>query len=64
MQKKLADEIQTEAYKEVPYVPTGQFVVPTAYRKTSTASSSPRWSSCGTSRSSEVSEIAAGLQRC
>jgi len=33
MQKKLADEIQTEAYKEVPYVPTGQFVVPTAYRK-------------------------------
>ena len=32
-QKKLADEIQTEAYKEVPYVPTGQFVVPTAYRK-------------------------------
>src|SRR5436190_18723833 len=33
MQKKLADEVQTEAYKEVPYVPTGQFVVPTAYRK-------------------------------
>jgi len=33
-QKKLADDIQIEAYtKEVPYVPTGQFVIPTAYRK-------------------------------
>ena len=33
-QKKLADEIQVEAYaNDVPYVPTGQFVVPTAYRK-------------------------------
>ncbi len=33
-QKKLAADIQTEAYQgEVPYVPTGQFVVPTAYRK-------------------------------
>ena len=33
-QKKLADEIQVEAFtKEVPYVPTGQFVIPTAYRK-------------------------------
>jgi peptide/nickel transport system substrate-binding protein len=33
-QKKLAAEIQTEAYQgDVPYVPTGQFVVPTAYRK-------------------------------
>jgi peptide/nickel transport system substrate-binding protein len=32
-QKKFADEIQAEAYTEVPYVPTGQFVVPTAYRK-------------------------------
>ena len=33
-QKKLADEIQVEAYtKEIPYVPTGQFVIPTAYRK-------------------------------
>jgi peptide/nickel transport system substrate-binding protein len=33
-QKKLADEIQVEAYTtEIPYVPTGQFVVPTAYRK-------------------------------
>ena len=32
-QKTLTDEIQTEAYQEVPYVPTGQFVIPTAYRK-------------------------------
>ena len=34
MQKKLAADIQVEAYSNnVPYVPTGQFVVPTAYRK-------------------------------
>jgi peptide/nickel transport system substrate-binding protein len=33
-QKKLAEAIQVEAYtNEVPYVPTGQFVIPTAYRK-------------------------------
>jgi peptide/nickel transport system substrate-binding protein len=33
-QKKLASDIQVEAYSNnVPYVPTGQFVVPTAYRK-------------------------------
>ncbi len=33
-QKKLAEDIQVEAYStEIPYVPTGQFVVPTAYRK-------------------------------
>jgi peptide/nickel transport system substrate-binding protein len=33
-QKTLAEEIQIEAYTtEIPYVPTGQFVVPTAYRK-------------------------------
>jgi peptide/nickel transport system substrate-binding protein len=33
-QKKLAADIQDEAYSNsVPYVPTGQFVVPTAYRK-------------------------------
>src|SRR6478672_3035999 len=32
-QKKLAADIQVEAYaNEIPYVPTGQFVVPTAYR--------------------------------
>ncbi|HEX3538069.1 MAG TPA: ABC transporter substrate-binding protein [Stellaceae bacterium] len=33
-QKKLAEDIQVEAFtKELPYVPTGQFVIPTAYRK-------------------------------
>jgi peptide/nickel transport system substrate-binding protein len=33
-QQKLAEDIQVEAYKnEIPYVPTGQFVIPTAYRK-------------------------------
>jgi len=33
-QKKLAADIQVEAYtNNVPYVPTGQFVVPTAFRK-------------------------------
>jgi peptide/nickel transport system substrate-binding protein len=32
-QKKLAADIQVEAYtNELPYVPTGQFVIPTAYR--------------------------------
>jgi peptide/nickel transport system substrate-binding protein len=34
VQKKLAADIQVEAYtNEIPYVPTGQFVAPTAYRK-------------------------------
>jgi peptide/nickel transport system substrate-binding protein len=33
-QKRLAADIQVEAYtNNVPYVPTGQFVAPTAYRK-------------------------------
>ena len=33
-QKQLAADIQVEAYtSDVPYIPTGQFVVPTAYRK-------------------------------
>jgi peptide/nickel transport system substrate-binding protein len=33
-QKKLAETIQVAAYSgDIPYVPTGQFVVPTAYRK-------------------------------
>jgi len=33
-QKKLAADIQVEAYtNEIAYVPTGQFIVPTAYRK-------------------------------
>jgi peptide/nickel transport system substrate-binding protein len=32
-QKKLAGEIQEEAFTSVPFIPTGQFVIPTAYRK-------------------------------
>jgi peptide/nickel transport system substrate-binding protein len=33
-QKRLIDQIQTEAYKnDIPYIPTGQFVLPNAYRK-------------------------------
>ena len=33
-QKKLAADIQVEAYtNDIPYLPTGQFVVPTAFRK-------------------------------
>jgi peptide/nickel transport system substrate-binding protein len=31
--KPLADRIQTEAYQSLPYIPTGQFVIPTAYRR-------------------------------
>jgi peptide/nickel transport system substrate-binding protein len=32
-QKKLAVEIQEEAFRSLPYIPTGQFIIPTAYRK-------------------------------
>jgi peptide/nickel transport system substrate-binding protein len=32
-QKKIATEIQEEAFTSVPYIPTGQFVMPTAFRK-------------------------------
>lgn len=32
-QQKVAAEVQEEAFKDVPYIPTGQFVIPTAYRK-------------------------------
>jgi peptide/nickel transport system substrate-binding protein len=33
-QKALIEQIQIEAYKnDIPYIPTGQFVLPTAYRK-------------------------------
>ncbi len=33
-QRKLAAAIQTEAYEgDIPYIPTGQFVIPTAYRR-------------------------------
>jgi len=31
-QQKLAAEIQREAFVSVPYIPTGQFTIPTAYR--------------------------------
>jgi peptide/nickel transport system substrate-binding protein len=30
-QKKIAEQIQVEAFKDVPYIPTGQFVIPTAF---------------------------------
>ncbi len=32
-QQKLAADIQREAFDFVPYIPTGQFIIPTAYRK-------------------------------
>jgi peptide/nickel transport system substrate-binding protein len=32
-QKKIAEAIQTQAFENVPYVPTGMFVIPTAFRK-------------------------------
>jgi peptide/nickel transport system substrate-binding protein len=32
-QKKIAETFQQQAFTSVPYVPTGQFVIPTAYRK-------------------------------
>jgi peptide/nickel transport system substrate-binding protein len=32
-QKKLAAELQQEAYTFIPYIPTGQFILPSAYRK-------------------------------
>jgi peptide/nickel transport system substrate-binding protein len=32
-QKKIAAELQVEAYKFIPYIPTGQFILPSAYRK-------------------------------
>jgi peptide/nickel transport system substrate-binding protein len=32
-QKTIAAEVQKAAYQSVPYVPTGEFVIPTAYRK-------------------------------
>jgi len=32
-QKKTADEIQAEAFQSVPYIPSGQFLIPTAFRK-------------------------------
>jgi peptide/nickel transport system substrate-binding protein len=32
-QRRLAAAIQTEAYQSLPYIPTGQFLIPTAYRR-------------------------------
>jgi peptide/nickel transport system substrate-binding protein len=32
-QKRIAGQLQEEAFKDVPYIPTGQFIIPTAYRK-------------------------------
>jgi peptide/nickel transport system substrate-binding protein len=32
-QKKLADEIQKENYDQVIYIPLGQFLIPSAWRK-------------------------------
>ena len=32
-QKKIAADLQVEAYKFIPYIPTGQFILPSAYRK-------------------------------
>ena len=32
-QQKVAAELQTQAFQSVPYIPTGQFVIPTAFRK-------------------------------
>ncbi len=32
-QKKFAEQIQAEAFINVPHIQTGQFVIPTAYRK-------------------------------
>jgi peptide/nickel transport system substrate-binding protein len=31
-QKKIAEEMQTQAWLTVPYIPTAQFIIPTAYR--------------------------------
>ncbi len=31
-QKKIATAVQEEAFRDVPYIPTGQFIIPTAYR--------------------------------
>ena len=32
-QKKIAQDFQKQAFDSVPYIPTGQFILPTAYRK-------------------------------
>jgi peptide/nickel transport system substrate-binding protein len=32
-QKKIAEEMQKRAFETVPYVPTAQFIIPTAFRR-------------------------------
>ena len=32
-QKKAAEEMQRRAFETVPYIPTAQFIIPTAFRK-------------------------------
>jgi peptide/nickel transport system substrate-binding protein len=31
-QKKIAEAIQLQAFQDVPYIPLGQYFIPTAYR--------------------------------
>jgi len=31
-QKKIAEDLQRQAWVSVPYIPTAQFIIPTAYR--------------------------------
>ena len=33
-QKKIAEQMQVQAFQSVPYIPTAQFIIPTAYRTT------------------------------
>ena len=33
-QKKIAEQMQLQAFESVPYIPTAQFIIPTAYRDT------------------------------
>ena len=33
-QKKIAEKMQLQAFESVPYIPTAQFIIPTAYRDT------------------------------
>ena len=32
-QKRIAEEMQRRAFDAVPYIPTAQFIIPTAYRR-------------------------------
>jgi peptide/nickel transport system substrate-binding protein len=46
-QQKIAQQLQEEAFASVPFVPTGQFVIPTAFRKNLKGVAIAPWSSCG-----------------